>query len=528
MSAPRMFVYGSDLARAVAERLDDVAGPALCGVVARQSLLSAYSRPVTLTSPPPLPSRARHRWMRGDYESNLEKAIEAVGATVDLVLVDLADEVLGVHLLPDGSVVTRTPDLVASGAEERLPAGTRHLALGEPAHLEYWRSAADWLAALLRRTTPYARVVLIDGQDDRLRPYLEHARAVLGAEVARSPGPVDDPAALDHVSRALATRLGLTPGPPSASGAATPPGPATPPGETTAERPPLDARAVSEATWRMRRPDGSCAVEPLRFLPDGTLWGHKHRNEASWAVEDGVLVLRDQDGRPSTRFDEVSSTEHGLRLEGPFVLRPADGIRHVLETVEMDWSGRPRPSRLTRRLLRDEAERHGWSIGDHTYGSPTVRGGGTAPLVIGRFTSIDDPVTLVLGHRRADAVSTYPFRALRDYWPSARMLPAERPTAGAVTIGNDVWLGEGTTVLPGVTVGDGAVVAPGSVLLDDVEAYAVVAGSPARPVSRRFSERQVAGLLRARWWDWDDERIDALLPLMDEDVDLFLDAALRP
>ncbi|WP_158372713.1 DUF6270 domain-containing protein [Cellulosimicrobium cellulans] len=527
MSAPRMFVYGSDLARAVAERLEDPGGPALLGVVARQSLLSAYSRPVTLVAPPPLPTRSRHRWMRGDYGSNLEHVLAGVAGTVDLVLVDLADEVLGVHVLPDGSVVTRTEDLVVSGAEERLPAGTRHLPLGDPTHLEHWDAAADWLAALLRRTTPGARVVLLDGQDDRLRPYLARAAAALGAEVARvpdRPSSGDHAAVVEHLARALGTAS--EPAPEPAPGPATEAAPAAAP---ATPRTPLDPRAVVAATWRMRRADGSNVVGPLRLLADGTIWGHAHRNEATWEVDDaGVLVLRDRDGRPSTRFDSAVVTAGGLRLEGPFVLRPADGIRHVLETIEMDWQGRRRPSQLTRRLLREEAERHGWSIGDHTCGKPTVRGAGSAPLTIGRFTSIDERVTLILGHRPADAVSTYPFRTLHDFWPGARALPANRPTAGPVRIGHDVWLGEGTTVLPGVTVGDGSVVAPGSLLMHDVEPYAVVAGSPGRQVSRRFSDRQVAGLLSARWWDWDDERVDALLPLMFEDVDLFLDAALRP
>jgi acetyltransferase-like isoleucine patch superfamily enzyme len=292
--------------------------------------------------------------------------------------------------------------------------------------------------------------------------------------------------------------------------------------------PVLDARTICAATWRKRRPDGSCAVEPVRLLPDGRIWGFEHRNEASWTLEDGVLVLRDRDGNPSTRFESATAIPGGLRLEGPFVLRPADSIRHVLETIEMDWRGRPRPTDLTRHLLRDEARRHRWSIGDHTRGRPVVRGAGSAPLAIGRFTSIDEGVTLILGHRRADAVSTYPFPALHRFWPSAPSVTADPPTAGAISIGNDVWLGERTVVLPGVTVGDGAVVAPGSVLLQDVDPYAVVAGSPAQPVNRRFTDRQIADLLRARWWDWDDERIDALLPLMTEDVDLFLDAALRP
>ncbi|MCW2990170.1 MAG: acetyltransferase [Solirubrobacterales bacterium] len=51
-----------------------------------------------------------------------------------------------------------------------------------------------------------------------------------------------------------------------------------------------------------------------------------------------------------------------------------------------------------------------------------------------------------------------------------------------VAIGDDVWIGRGAIVLPGVTIGDHAVVAAGAVVTHDVAARTVVAGNPARPV----------------------------------------------
>jgi acetyltransferase-like isoleucine patch superfamily enzyme len=48
-----------------------------------------------------------------------------------------------------------------------------------------------------------------------------------------------------------------------------------------------------------------------------------------------------------------------------------------------------------------------------------------------------------------------------------------------VRIRRNVWIGRNAIVLPGVTIGDHAVVAAGSVVLRDVPARALVAGSPA-------------------------------------------------
>jgi acetyltransferase-like isoleucine patch superfamily enzyme len=54
------------------------------------------------------------------------------------------------------------------------------------------------------------------------------------------------------------------------------------------------------------------------------------------------------------------------------------------------------------------------------------------------------------------------------------------------TIGDDVWIGYGATVLGGVNIGDGAIIAAGSVVIKDVEAYTIYGGNPARKLGDRF------------------------------------------
>lgn len=51
-----------------------------------------------------------------------------------------------------------------------------------------------------------------------------------------------------------------------------------------------------------------------------------------------------------------------------------------------------------------------------------------------------------------------------------------------VVIGNDVWLGGGAIVCPGVSIGDGAVIGAGSVVTRDIPAGAFAAGNPCRVI----------------------------------------------
>jgi acetyltransferase-like isoleucine patch superfamily enzyme len=56
--------------------------------------------------------------------------------------------------------------------------------------------------------------------------------------------------------------------------------------------------------------------------------------------------------------------------------------------------------------------------------------------------------------------------------------------ARPIRIGNGVWIGFDSIVLPGVTIGDGAIVGCRSVVAEDVPSYAIVVGNPARVVRR--------------------------------------------
>jgi acetyltransferase-like isoleucine patch superfamily enzyme len=58
-------------------------------------------------------------------------------------------------------------------------------------------------------------------------------------------------------------------------------------------------------------------------------------------------------------------------------------------------------------------------------------------------------------------------------------------TTSPITIGNDVWIGRGSCILPGVSIGDGAVIGANSVVTNNVPSFSIVAGNPARIIRER-------------------------------------------
>ena len=80
---------------------------------------------------------------------------------------------------------------------------------------------------------------------------------------------------------------------------------------------------------------------------------------------------------------------------------------------------------------------------------------------------------------------------------------------GQIIIQNDCWIGNGATIMGGVTVHNGAVIAAKSVVTKSVPPYAIVGGNPARIIKYRFNDLQISQLQRIAWWDWCHEKIRA-------------------
>ncbi|WP_271459819.1 DapH/DapD/GlmU-related protein [Pantoea leporis] len=137
-----------------------------------------------------------------------------------------------------------------------------------------------------------------------------------------------------------------------------------------------------------------------------------------------------------------------------------------------------------------------------------------ADAQIGRFSAIANHVRIGAPNHPMDRASQHRFTYCPEYYDAQ----AERDNgffadrrADRVIIGNDVWIGHGVIVLPGLKVGDGAVLAAGAVVTKEVPPYTIVGGVPAKVIRARFAADIAAQLQAIAWWNWPLEKLMANL-----------------
>ena len=130
-------------------------------------------------------------------------------------------------------------------------------------------------------------------------------------------------------------------------------------------------------------------------------------------------------------------------------------------------------------------------------------------LIIGKFCAIAKNVKFIMNgaNHKISGFSTYPFYIFGNGWERVTPEPSELPFKGDTVIGNDVWIGYETVIMPGVKIGDGAIVAAKSVVTKDVKPYTIVGGNPAQVIRQRFSDEIINVLLEIAWWNWEIEKI---------------------
>lgn len=141
-------------------------------------------------------------------------------------------------------------------------------------------------------------------------------------------------------------------------------------------------------------------------------------------------------------------------------------------------------------------------------------------IKIGSFCSIARNVTFQTYNHNFKKVSSYFIgqNIFKEKWDN------EKTTKGDIVLENDVWIGTHCVILGGVTIRNGAVVAANSVVTNNVPAYSIVAGSPAKVIGYRFEPHIIEKLEKLAWWDWSLEKIKKNKAFFKEELndDLFL------
>lgn len=190
-------------------------------------------------------------------------------------------------------------------------------------------------------------------------------------------------------------------------------------------------------------------------------------------------------------------------------ISPTDSQPRIHTTAELKSCRLGRHVVIGERVVLREV-----TVGDYSY---FERHGEAIYARIGKFCSIAANVRINALEHPMERVTTHKI----TYRPNEyfRFLGVdqefrERRRSKPVVVGNDVWIGHGAVVMPGVTIGDGAVVGANAVVTHDVAPYEIVAGVPARRLRARFPADVAARLAALSWWDWPAERLAEAIPDM--------------
>lgn len=137
---------------------------------------------------------------------------------------------------------------------------------------------------------------------------------------------------------------------------------------------------------------------------------------------------------------------------------------------------------------------------------------------IGRYCSFGENVQIGRQSHPIDWLSTSPFLYLKsndilsyvDFnddigIKEVQSFPFAPTRLKKIEIGNDVWIGHGAIILPGVKIGNGAIIAAGAVVSKNVMPYSVVGGNPAKFIKFRLPISLIQKLEESEWWNYNPE-----------------------
>ncbi|MEY4505397.1 MAG: hypothetical protein RL154_1698 [Pseudomonadota bacterium] len=139
-------------------------------------------------------------------------------------------------------------------------------------------------------------------------------------------------------------------------------------------------------------------------------------------------------------------------------------------------------------------------------------------LIIGKFCSIATGVKFMMGGTQGhnyNWIASYPLDSFDEDFDNYETIPPKAyRLKGDTVLGNDVWIGAESMIMPGIKIADGAVVGARSLITKNIGAYEIWGGNPAKLIKKRFSDDDIAKLLQIKWWDWSVDKIKQNLSLL--------------
>lgn len=140
-------------------------------------------------------------------------------------------------------------------------------------------------------------------------------------------------------------------------------------------------------------------------------------------------------------------------------------------------------------------------------------------LTVGRYCSLGPHIQFPRHRHPIEYLSSSIFTYEKNTDLVVRFIRDDKPDyknfnpshqKGPIIIGHDVWIGQGASIMPGVTIGTGAVVASNSVVTKSIMPYEIVGGNPAKTIKMRFSSELINELLLSEWWNYKFTDFDGL------------------
>ncbi|QQV75205.1 Chloramphenicol acetyltransferase [Rickettsia tillamookensis] len=139
-------------------------------------------------------------------------------------------------------------------------------------------------------------------------------------------------------------------------------------------------------------------------------------------------------------------------------------------------------------------------------------------LIIGKFCSIATGVKFMMGGTQGhnyNWIASYPLDSFDEDFDNYETVPPKAyRLKGDTVLGNDVWIGAESMVMPGVKIADGAIVGARSLVTKNIKAYEIWGGNPAKLIKKRFSDDDITKLLQIKWWNWNVDKIKQNLSLL--------------